>query len=80
MVTGVVSSSVGVHVGLLPRGVPALLAAGRPDPVARSQRVDRPDIEEYYRVRFSEVSLGAPSPPASGRRGPIESYLEIAAL
>ncbi len=75
-----VSSIGSISAGFVARGpLPAILPT-RPDPPARSERVDRPDVEEYYRVRFSEVSLGAASPSSSGRRSPVERYLEIAAL
>ena len=71
---------VGAGAGFVVRGpLPALLP-NRPDPLARSERVDRPEIEEYYRVRLGEASPGGTSPTSSGRRGPIERYLEIAAL
>lgn len=71
---------VGAGAGFVARGPLSAFLPNRPDPVARSERVDRPDVEEYYRVRFSEVSLAAASPSSSGRRSPIERYLEIAAL
>ena len=80
MISGSSIGSIGFGPGFVSRGpLPALLPS-RPDPLARSERVDRPDVEEYYRVRFDEVSLGGALPTSSGRRTPIERYLEIAAL
>ena len=80
MISGSSVGGIGSGHGFVSRGpLPALLPS-RPDPVARSERVDRPDIEEYYRVRFGEVSPADTSPTSSGRRSPIERYLEIAAL
>ena len=80
MISGSSIGGIGAGAGFVARGpLPAVLPS-RPDPVARAERVDRPDIEEYYRVRFGEVSPGGTSPTSSGRRGPIERYLEIAAL
>lgn len=74
------ASNGGINAGFVARGPFPALLPNRPDPLARSERVDRPDVEEYYRVRFSEVKLGAATPSSSGRRSPIERYLEIAAL
>jgi hypothetical protein len=80
MISGVVSGLHGAYAGLAPRSLLPVFFQSRPDQVAKSERVDRPDIEEYYRVRFVEVSPGGVSQPRAGPRSPIDRYLEIAAL
>ncbi len=80
MISGLSSSYTGGYAGLVSRGLVPALFASRLDPIAKTERVDRPDIEEYYRVRFDNVSLGGVSPPVLGPRNPIDRYLEIAAL
>jgi len=80
MVSGLYSSYSGGYMGLVSRTLVPALYASRLDPIARTERVDRPDIEEYYRVRFEDVSLGGASRPLAGPRSPIDRYLEIAAL
>ena len=80
MVSGLYSSYSGGYGGLVSRTLVPTLYAGRLDPVAKTGQIDRPDIEEYYRVRFEEVSLGGVSRPLAGPRSPIDRYLEIASL
>jgi hypothetical protein len=80
MISGVVSGIPGGYAGLASRSLLPALFQSRLDQVAKSERVDRPDIEEYYRVRFDKVSLGSVLPPLVGPRTPVERYLEIAAL
>lgn len=80
MISSVSSSFYSGYTGIASRSLLPALVQSRPDQVAKSDRVDRADIEEYYRVRFNEVSLGSVLPPSVGPRNPVERYLEIAAL
>lgn len=80
MISGVSSGFYGGYTGLAPRSLLPAVFQSRPDQVAKSERVDRPDIQEYYRVRFEEASRGGVSRPLVGSRSPIDRYLEIAAL
>ena len=80
MVSGLYSSYSGGYTGLVSRTIMPSFYSGRLDPIAKTERVDRPDIEEYYRVRFEEVSLSGVSRPLAGPRSPIDRYLEIASL
>ena len=66
MISGLSSSYTGGYAGLVSRGLVPALFASRLDPIAKTERVDRPDIEEYYRVRFEDVSLGGASRPLAG--------------
>jgi len=80
MISSLYGSSSGGYVGLASRTLLPALFASRLDPIAKTERVDRPDIQEYYRVRFDEVSLSGASRPLVGPRSQIDRYLEIAAL
>lgn len=80
MISGVSSVISGGYTSLSARSLVLALTQNRPDRVNESERVDRPEIEEYYRVRFDTVSLGGVAPQSARPRTPIERYLEIAAL
>jgi hypothetical protein len=80
MISALYGNNSGGYAGLTPRTLLPSLFASRLDPIARTERIDRPDIQEYYRVRFDQVSLAGVSRPLVGPRSPIDRYLEIAAL
>jgi hypothetical protein len=80
MISGLYGSYSAGYAGLASRTLLPALFASRLEPIARTERVDRPDIQEYYRVRFDQVSLAGVSRSLVGSRSPIDRYLEIAAL
>lgn len=80
MISSLLISQHSRFAGPVSRSLVPPLFASRLDPIADTERIDRPDIEEYYRVRFDDVSLGGPPLSNTRARSPIELYLEVAAL